>query len=76
MVHESTQHPDTVSLMLLSALNIYVMQAVSNLFRSGLPNEAMCNEFRTSHQCYVPIHPIFIEPYDKCNMHMFQYLEA
>jgi hypothetical protein len=76
MVHESTQCTDTVSLMLLSPLNIYVTQAVSNLFPSGLPNEAMCHEFHTSHNCYMPIHPTFIEPYDKCNIHMFQYLEA
>jgi hypothetical protein len=76
MVHESTQCTDTLSLILLSALNIYIMQAVSNLFHSGLPTEAMCNEFHTSHQCYVPIHPTCIELFDKCNVCMFQYLEA
>jgi hypothetical protein len=68
MVHEVTQCTDTVSLILFSALNIYVMQAVSDLFRSGLPTEAMCNELHISPKCYVPIHPTFIELSDKCNI--------
>ena len=76
MVHESTQCTDCVSLMLLSALDIYVMQVVSDLSRSNLPIEAVCNECHISPQCYVPIHSTFIEPFDKCNIYMFQCLEA
>jgi hypothetical protein len=75
MVCESSQRPLTVSLILLSALNIYVLQAIPDLFPSNLPTELLCNFTPPINAMCLSIPPSW-HLLTNIDIYMFQYLEA